>query len=68
MYVLTLNPCDVDVGPGRPTGMSPIARQIPRDFHPQGEGDEEDEIVCNLEGITQGVLDYACFYDVPHDY
>ena len=26
MYVLTLNPCDSDVGPERPDGMSPIAR------------------------------------------
>ena len=48
--------------------MSPIVRRIPRDFVPQGEGNEEDEIVRNLEGITQGVPDYACFDDVPRAY
>ena len=48
--------------------MSPIARRIPHDFDPQGEGGEEDEIVRNLEGITQGVLDYELFYDVPRAY
>ena len=57
-----------DVGPERPVGMSAIARRIPRDFDPQGEGDEEDEIVRKLEGITQGVPDYARFDDVPRAY
>ena len=48
--------------------MSSIARRIPRDFDPQGEGGEEDEIVRNLEGITRGVPDYARFDDVPRAY
>ena len=48
--------------------MSPIARRIPRDFDPQGEGGKEYEILRNLEGITQGVPDYACFDDVPRAY
>ena len=68
MYVLTLNPCDADVGPERPTSMSPIARRIPHNFDPQGEGGEEDEIVRNLEGITRGVPNYAHFVDVPRAY
>ena len=58
----------VDVGPERLTGMSPIARQIPRDFDPHGEGGEEEEIVRNLEGITRGVPNYAIFDDVPCAY
>ena len=58
----------VDVGLERPTGMSPIARRIPRDLDPQGEGGEEDEIVRNLEGINRGVLDYARFEYVPCTY
>ena len=48
--------------------MSPIVRRIPRDFDPQGEGGEEDQIVRNLEGITRGVPDYAHFDDVPCAY
>ena len=57
-----------DVGPERPAGMSPIARRIPHDFDPQGEGDEEDEIVRNLEGVTRGVPEYARLDDVPRAY
>ena len=40
--------------------MSPIARQVPRDFDiaPHGEGGEEEEIVRNLEGISHGAPDY----------
>ena len=48
--------------------MSPIARQIPRDFDPHGEGGEEEEIVRNLEGITRVVPDYAKFDDIPRAY
>ena len=49
-------------------GRSLIARQIPRDFDPHGEGSKEEEIVRNLEGIIRGVSDYAQFDDVPRAY
>ena len=48
--------------------MSPIARRVPRDFEPHGEGSEEEELMCNLEGITHAVSDYARFDDVPRSY
>ena len=45
----------------RPAGMSPIAWRVPCDFDvaPNGEGGEEEEIICNLEGISRGIPDYA---------
>ena len=45
MHVLTLIHVIADVGPERPTGMSPIARRIPRDFDvaPHGEGGVEPQ-------------------------
>ena len=60
----------VDVGPEIPACMGPIARRIPRDFYAahHGEGGEEEEIICNLEGISRGILDYVRFDDVPHPY
>ena len=57
----------VDVGPERPTGMSPIARQTPCDFYHHGEGDKE-EIVQNLEGIAYGIPNYAHLDDVSWAY
>ena len=70
MHVLTLIHVIADVGPEIPTVISPIARRIPRDFDvaPHGEGSGEEEIICNLEGISLGILDYARFDDVPHTY
>ena len=56
-----------DVSPNHPVGMSLIARRIPHDFDPHGEGGEE-EIVQNLEGIARGVPDYARLNDVPCAY
>jgi len=48
MYVLTLYLYVYRCWPERPAGMSPIARRIPRDFDPHGEGREEEELVRNL--------------------
>ena len=56
--------------PKIPTGISPIARRVPRDFEAatHGEGSEEEEITRNLEGLTIGIPDYLRFEDVPHAY
>ena len=68
MHVQTFIHVIVDVGPERLAGMSSIAQRIPREFDvaPHGEGGKEEEIICNLEGISHGIPDYARFDDVPH--
>ena len=70
IYVLMLIHVFADVGLERPIGMSPIAQRIPRDFDvaPHGEGSEEEEIVHNLERLTNQIPDYARFDDVTHAY
>ena len=57
-----------DVGPERPASMSPISRRTEPAAHPQVEGAEGGEVIQNLEGITQGILDYAWLADVPLAY
>ena len=57
-----------DVGPERPAGMSPIARRTLPAPDPQAEGAEGGELIQNLEGIAQGIPDYARLVDVPMAY
>lgn len=46
--------------------LSPIARRVEREFKlPPPSGDVEDEISRDLEGLTEGILDYVGFKDVP---
>ena len=65
MHVLTLNLCVCRCNPRDTCQYVTDSEGIPHDFNPQGEGGEEDEMVHNLEGITQGVPDYAHFDDFP---
>ena len=53
-----------DVIPERPIDMSPIARRTQPVADPQAEGAEGGELIQNLEGITQGIPDYAQLADV----
>ena len=48
--------------------MSPIARRTHADHDPQAEGGEGGELIQNLEGIAQGISDYARLADVPLAY
>ena len=57
-----------DVGPERPAGISPISRRTQPAADPQAEGAEGGELIQNLEGIAQGILDYARLADVPMAY
>ena len=70
IYVLMLIHVFADVGPERPSGMSPISQRVPRDFDvaPHGEGSKEEEIIHNLEGLTSRITNYAIFDDVRHAY
>lgn len=48
--------------------MSLISRHVARQFDvaPYQEGrDNEEEIIRNLEGLTDGILEYARMGDVP---
>ena len=53
-----------DVSPERPVGMSPIAWRTQPTADPQVEGAEGGELIQNLEGIAQGIPDYARLEDV----
>jgi len=57
-----------DVGPERPTGMSPISWRTQRTTDPQGEGTGGEELIQNLEGISRGIPDSARLADVPMAY
>ena len=61
---------NVDVGPERPVGLSPIFRHVARQFEvsPYQEGRENEEIAWNLEGLTHGIPKYAQMGDVPCQY
>ena len=56
---ITFRFVNADVGPERPTGMSPIAKCVARPVDaviPYKEGsDNEEEIARNLEGLTRGI-------------
>ena len=57
-----------DVGPERPTGMSPISQRTQLAPDPQGEGTGGEELIQNIEGIARGIPDYARLADVPMAY
>jgi len=57
-----------DIGPERPAGLSPIARRVQPAADPQLEGAVGEELVQNLERLTQGIPDYARLADVPFAY
>ena len=44
--------------------MSPIAYRTQLVADPQAEGAEGEELIQNLEGIAQGIPDYARLVDV----
>ena len=48
--------------------MSPIAWRTHLAHDPQAEGGEGSELIQNLEGIAQGIPDYARLADVPLAY
>jgi len=68
MYLMLL----ADVGPERLVGLAPEARRDPQSnrelalLHPSGNAVEE--ITCNLEGLTDGILDYKGIKEVPVEY
>ena len=70
IHVCSNNSCYVyaDVGPERPAGMSPIVRRTHANHDPRAEGGKGGELIQNLEGITQGIPDYARLADVPLAY
>ena len=57
-----------DVGPERPAGLSPTARRDQPAADPQARGAVGEELVQNLEGLTQGIPGYARLADVPFTY
>ena len=57
-----------DVGPETPAGMSPISWRTQLAPDPQGEGTRGEDLIQNLEGIAQGIPDYAWLAYVPMAY
>ena len=57
-----------DVGAERPAGLSHIAQRVQPVADPQVEGGVGEELVQNLEGLTQGIPDYVRLADVPFTY
>ena len=56
------------MGPEHPVGLSPIARTGQPAADPQARGVVGEELVQNLEGLTQGIPGYARLADVPFAY